>query len=76
MPNPLAFLRNNDIAAVLIYPDDAISDDLLQQFEDQLGSDYFYVDCKGDGPNNAGVFLRQPGALSFETNQTAPAQSQ
>jgi hypothetical protein len=73
MPDPLSFLRNNDIAAVVIYPDDAIPDSLLQQFQNQLGSDYYYVDCKGDGLNNAGVFLRQPGAPVYGMNQAVPA---
>jgi len=68
MPNPLAFLRSNDITAVLIYPDDAIPDNILQQFQNQLGSDYFYVDCKGEGPNNAGVFVRQHGAPASQAN--------
>jgi hypothetical protein len=56
---PLPFLRSNNIAAVLIWPQDEISDQLLQQFQTQLGSDYFYIDCKMDGTNNAGVFMRQ-----------------
>ncbi len=73
MPNPLAFLRSNDIAAVLIWPEDAIPDNIVQQLQDQLGSDYYYVDCKGDGANNAGVFLRQPGAPAYGTNLVAPA---
>jgi hypothetical protein len=73
MADPLAFVRNNDIAAVLIWPEDAISDDLLQQFQDRLGSDYYYIDCKGDGPNNAGVFLRRPGAPAYGTNLPVPA---
>jgi hypothetical protein len=59
MAGPLGFLRSNNIAAVLIWPEDAISDTLLQQFQTQLGPDYFYIDCKGDGPNNAGVFMSQ-----------------
>lgn len=59
MASPLPFLRSNNIAAVLIWPQDTISDALLQKFQTQIGSDYFYVDCKGDGPNNAGVFMRQ-----------------
>jgi hypothetical protein len=59
LASPLAFLRSNNIAAVMIWPEDAISDSLLQQFQTQLGSDYFYVDCKADGQNNAGVFMRQ-----------------
>ena len=74
MPNPLAFLRSNDIAAVLIYPDDAIPDNILQQLQAQLGSDYYYIDCKGGGPHNAGVFLRQPGASASGTNPAIPAQ--
>jgi len=59
MSDPLSFLRSNDIAAVLIWPEDAIPDDLLAQFQKQLGSDYFYVDCKQGGANNAGVFFLQ-----------------
>jgi hypothetical protein len=73
MPNPLAFLRNNDIAAVMIWPDDAIPDGILQQFHDQLSADYYYIDCKGDGPNNAGLFIRQPGAPAFQSNLPAIA---
>jgi hypothetical protein len=68
MAAPLPFLRANDIAAVLIWPDDNISDQLLQQFQTQIGSDYFYVDCKMDGANNAGVFMR------LNSLQTTPAQ--
>jgi hypothetical protein len=59
MASPLPFLRANDIAAVLIWPEDNISDELLQQFQTQIGSEYFYVDCKMDGANNAGVFMCQ-----------------
>ncbi len=70
MPDPLGFLRSNDIAAVMIYPDDTIPDKLVQQFRTQLAPDYYYVDCKGDGPNNAGIFLRYPGATAFQTNHS------
>jgi hypothetical protein len=65
--NPLAFLRSNDIAAVMIWPEDAIPDDLVQKLKDQLALDYDYVDCKGDGPNNAGLFLRNPGTPGMPT---------
>ena len=44
---------------MLVYPDDNISDDLLQKYKDEIGSEYFYVDCKMDGTDNAGVFFRQ-----------------
>jgi hypothetical protein len=57
--NPLTFLDSNKIAAVLIWPEDNTSDQQLQQFQTQLGPEFFYIDCKMDGQNNAGVFLRQ-----------------
>ena len=60
LPDPLAFLQSNHIGAVMIYPVDNIPDDQLSKFKDQLGSDYYYVDCKGTDPgfpNNAGVFV-------------------
>jgi hypothetical protein len=72
LPEPLAFLHTNNIAAVMIYPDDAIPDNIVQQFKNQLGTEYFYIDCKGEGPNNAGVFLRQTGAVPYGTNLIAP----
>ena len=65
MADPLPFLRSNNIAAILIYPEDdpkdATSDNMLQEFKTQLASDYYYVDCKAGGDKNAGVFLRLPG---------------
>lgn len=65
MPYPLAFLRSHNIAAVMIWPDDAIPDNLLQKFKDQLASDYYYVDAKGGASNNAGIFLRNPSPQGF-----------
>ena len=59
MADPLPFLRANNIGAVLIWSEDNISDDQLQKFQQQIGSDYYYVNCKVDQPNNAGVFIRQ-----------------
>jgi hypothetical protein len=66
MAHPLAFLRNNNIAAIVIYPDDDTPDKIVQQYQDQLSSDYYYIDCKGDGPKNAGVFLRQPSGTTLQ----------
>jgi hypothetical protein len=60
MTAPLPFLADNHIAAVLIWPDDAISNDLLAQLQDRLSPAYYYVDCKGEGGRNAGVFFRLP----------------
>lgn len=59
MPDPLPFLRANNISAVLIWPEDKISDDLLNQFKKQIGLDYYYIDCRMDLPDNAGLFVRQ-----------------
>ena len=62
MTDPLPLLRANRIAAVLIWPEDEISDELLQKLQSQIGSEYFYINCKADGARNAGVFMRQAGA--------------
>ena len=72
MTNPLAFLRSNNITAVVVYPDDAIPDNIVQQLQTQLSADYYYIDCKGDGPKNAGVFVRNPGAPAYGTNIALP----
>ena len=72
MPDPLGFLRNNDIAAALIWPEDAIPDDVLLKLKTQLAPDYYYIDCKGDEPNNAGVFIRQPGTPTYGSNEAGP----
>jgi hypothetical protein len=61
-PDPLPFLQEHAIAAVVIWPDDDISDAQLATFRQQLAPRYTYVDGKGDGPHNAGVFLRQNAA--------------
>jgi hypothetical protein len=59
MPEKLAFLRSHQIGAVLIWPEDKISDAVLGQLKGELAADYYYVDCKMDGKENAGVFLRE-----------------
>lgn len=72
LPAPLTFLRSNNIAAVLIWPEDEISDQQLQQFQSQIGSDYYYINCKMDGKNNAGVFMRQSDVPAPVVQQTQP----
>jgi hypothetical protein len=73
MADPLSFLNGNNIAAVMIWPEDAISDQLLQQLQTQLGPEFFYIDCKMDGTNNAGLFIRQsdlepmPGMVGYSS---------
>ena len=59
MKDPLPFLSANNISAVLIWPEDKISDALIDQFKKQLGSQFYYVDCRMDLPDNAGLFVRQ-----------------
>jgi hypothetical protein len=61
MTDRLHFLQSNHVYGVMIWPGDNISDDALAKLKQELAPDYDYVDCKGSGPNNAGVFiLRSP----------------
>jgi hypothetical protein len=57
MTDRLQFLQTNQVSGVLIWPDDQLSDDYLANLKKELTPIYDYVDCKGDGDNNAGVFL-------------------
>ena len=57
MIDRLAFLRSKQITGVIIWPADEISDDALTALRQELAPDYEYVDGKGDGEHNAGVFL-------------------
>jgi hypothetical protein len=59
MTNRLQFLRSHDITGVLIWPDNDISNDFLAALATELDPDYYYVDCKGSGDKNAGLFLRR-----------------
>lgn len=57
MTDRLRFLEDNHITGVLIWPDDDISDDFLATLRKELDSAYDYIDCKGTGAKNAGVFV-------------------
>jgi hypothetical protein len=59
MTDRLGFLRSKQITGVIIWPADEISDGDLAKLRTELASDYDYVDCKGDGAKNAGVFLKR-----------------
>jgi uncharacterized membrane protein len=62
LPDPVGFLRSNNIAAVMIYPDDKIPDEVLGKIKGELADEYYYVDCKGTDPgatSNAGVFIKR-----------------
>jgi hypothetical protein len=73
MAKPLAFLQANGIAAVLIAPEDKITDARLAQLKQSLAPDYDYVDCKADQPNNAGVFLLRALPAQPRAYVTPPA---
>lgn len=60
MTDRLKFLRANNITGVLIWPDDNIPNDYLATLTKELDPDYEYIDCRGSGNNNAGVFLKRP----------------
>ena len=60
MTDPLKFLRANKVSGVLIWPDDDISDDLLATLTKALDPAFEYIDCRGTGDKNAGVFLARP----------------
>jgi hypothetical protein len=57
MTNRLQFLQSHNITGVLIWPDDNIPDDFLAALTTELDPSYYYIDCKGEGSRNAGVFL-------------------
>ena len=59
MTDRLDFLRSKQITGVLIWPGDTISDDALASLKKDLAPDYDYIDAKGEGPNNAGVFVKK-----------------
>ncbi len=58
--DPMPFLELNDIAAIIVYPDDHITSDWIAGMKKTLAPSYVYIDCKGDMPDNAGIFLRNP----------------
>jgi hypothetical protein len=58
--DPLHFLESRDIAAVMVWPDDKMSDAWLDKMKLALAPGYTYVDCKHGGDDNAGIFMRNP----------------
>jgi hypothetical protein len=63
--DPLIFLREHNIAAVVIFPDDQIADNVVEQLKHQLWPSYFYRDFRGDGTPNSGIFIFNPGLASL-----------
>ena len=65
----MLFLRTNNIAALVIYPDDNISASVVDQLKTQLEPLYEYDDFT-DGKTAAGVFVyRPPMSTSRQTVQ-------
>jgi hypothetical protein len=65
-PDPLLFLRQHNIAAVVIWPDDDIKDDVLAKLKQQLAPSYPYEDLRdvdNRDPPNCGIFLYHPNLL-------------
>ena len=67
-PNPLLFLRANNIAALVIYPDDNISDSVVDRLKTELASQYDYKDFT-DGKTAAGVFVYRPLMSSLKPTE-------
>lgn len=59
LADPLAFLQDNEIAAVLVWPNDKMSSEWLNKITRQLAPAYTYIDCKIKGGDNAGVFVQK-----------------
>jgi hypothetical protein len=57
MSNRLQFLQSNNIAGVIIWPDDDIPNDFLDALTKEIDPLYQYIDCRGNGDKNAGIFL-------------------
>jgi hypothetical protein len=74
--NPLLYLRQRDIAALVIYPDDNVSDENVEKLKKALEPYYSYEDYRdGDPltPPNAGIFIYHPGLTDFPAAALTPA---
>ncbi len=57
LPDPLRFLQDAGISAVIIWPEDQISDARLDVMKSQLRPAFSYIDCRTPGTANAGIFV-------------------
>jgi len=57
--DPLSFMMSHDITALVIYPPDHISDDVVAKLKTELAACYVYEDFRFGDPN-AGIFLYHP----------------
>jgi hypothetical protein len=73
--DPLAYLRERNIAALVIWPYDNITDDMLAKLQQRLAPDYFYEDCRDGHPHvppNTGVFLYRPHQVDDAPKVASP----
>lgn len=64
--DPLTFARQRGLDAIVIWPDDNTSDELLAKFKKGLSPLYEYIDFRQDGdPPNAGIFIYRSSAESL-----------
>jgi len=78
-PNPLLYLRQRNIAALVIYPDDDIPDAIVQKLKQQLAPYYTYEDYRdGDPltPPSAGIFIYHPELVNFPASVLTPQTEQ
>jgi hypothetical protein len=75
-PNPVLYLRQRNIAAVVIWPDDNIADDVLTKLQQQLAPSYQYEDLREAGDHdspNCGIFLYHSNLANELPATTNPA---
>jgi hypothetical protein len=65
-PNPLLYLRQRNIAALVVWPDDNIKDEVVEKLKEQLAPSYQYEDLRDvddHDPPDCGIFLYHPNLL-------------
>jgi hypothetical protein len=57
--DPLEFLARANASAVMVWPEDKISDGWVDGMKQKLGAEFVYINCKGEDADNAGLFIRR-----------------
>ncbi len=70
--NPLLFLRTHAIAAIVVYPGDNISTDVITALKRQLAPYYEYSDFSDDSNINSGIFIFHPETMLWPTGVLSP----
>ncbi len=73
MSDPLDFLREKDISALVIWPDDNDDPAVVATLKQKLAPDYNYVDCRGFHPDasapQCGVFMYRGASIDHQVAQ-------